>query len=229
MAPVDLTPFGFTPTEGLVYEVLLREGPGTGYAVARAAGLARANAYAALEGLTAKGAAQATEARPRRYRPEPPDLLLALIMDRQGEAVERLGVALVEAAAPPSSTLVEVHTVRSAVQILGHEIARAREEVSLFLPADLYPFLVPMLRKAAAGGVRLRLASSSPVRIDPAPIEVDTWRAWPGVPLLALVDGRMALLGTEEGPDGTVTGHWGAAPALVAGVARLLSGIGAHP
>ena len=26
---VDLTPFGFTPTESLIYEVLLRGGPGT--------------------------------------------------------------------------------------------------------------------------------------------------------------------------------------------------------
>ena len=40
---IDLTPFGFTPTESLIYEVLLRGGPGTGYTIARAAGLARAN------------------------------------------------------------------------------------------------------------------------------------------------------------------------------------------
>jgi len=52
---LDLTTFGFTPTESLIYEVLLRGGPGTGYAVARAAGLARANAYGALEGLVQKG------------------------------------------------------------------------------------------------------------------------------------------------------------------------------
>src|SRR2546421_320873 len=33
----DLTPFGFTTTESLVYRALLRLGPATGYAVARAA------------------------------------------------------------------------------------------------------------------------------------------------------------------------------------------------
>ena len=31
MARIDLTPFGFTPTESLVYQVLLTGGPGTGY------------------------------------------------------------------------------------------------------------------------------------------------------------------------------------------------------
>ena len=71
MAGLDLTTFGFTPTESLVYSVLLRGGPGTGYAIARSAQLARANAYGALEGLVQKGAARVEEGRPKRYRPEP--------------------------------------------------------------------------------------------------------------------------------------------------------------
>jgi len=44
MATVDLTPFGFTPTESVVYSALLRLGPATGYGVSRATRLARANA-----------------------------------------------------------------------------------------------------------------------------------------------------------------------------------------
>src|SRR5678815_5993959 len=80
MSRLDLTPFGFTPTESLIYEVMLTEGPGTGYGIARSAGLARANAYSALEGLVTKGAARVEGGRPKRYRPEPPSaLLLSLI------------------------------------------------------------------------------------------------------------------------------------------------------
>jgi HTH-type transcriptional regulator, sugar sensing transcriptional regulator len=63
---LDLTRFGFTPTESHVYEVLLTGGPGTGYAIARTAGLARANAYSALEGLVAKGAARVEGTLPKR-------------------------------------------------------------------------------------------------------------------------------------------------------------------
>ena len=85
MARIDLTPFGFTPTESLVYQVLLTGGPGTGYAIARSAGLARANAYSALEGLVSKGAARLDAGRPRRYRPEPPPALLARISNSQGK------------------------------------------------------------------------------------------------------------------------------------------------
>ena len=74
MSRLDLTPFGFTPTESLVYEVLLTGGPGTGYSIARSAGLARANAYSALEGLVSKGAAPAPAGRPPRRRGPPPSL-----------------------------------------------------------------------------------------------------------------------------------------------------------
>ncbi|MDQ2670672.1 MAG: helix-turn-helix domain-containing protein, partial [Gemmatimonadota bacterium] len=113
MSPVerlDLTPFGFTPTESLVYEVLLTGGPGTGYGIARSAGLARANAYGALEGLVAKGAARMEGGRPRRYRPEPPAALLARIASDQGQAIERLRTRLDEIAVPDSPTLVEIES-----------------------------------------------------------------------------------------------------------------------
>src|SRR5918994_4198952 len=90
MASIDLTHFGFTPTEGLVYQVLLTNGPGTGYALAREAGLARANAYSALEGLVSKGAARVEAGRPRRYRSESPAGLIARISNNHGVALERL-------------------------------------------------------------------------------------------------------------------------------------------
>src|SRR2546430_14172940 len=68
----DLTPFGFTTTESLVYRALLHLGPATGYAVARAARLARANAYGALDGLVTRGAATKAAGGPRRLPPPHP-------------------------------------------------------------------------------------------------------------------------------------------------------------
>src|SRR5438034_846225 len=55
---LDLTPFGFTATESLAYAALLRLGPSTGYAVAHATRVARANTYGALEGLVTRTAAR---------------------------------------------------------------------------------------------------------------------------------------------------------------------------
>ena len=87
---IDLTPFGFTPTESSVYATLLGLGPSTGYAAARATGVARANAYAALEGLARRGAALRTAGRPARYRATDPQVLLIQLAAEQSERLERL-------------------------------------------------------------------------------------------------------------------------------------------
>lgn len=223
-ARADLTPFGFTPTESLVYEVLLTGGPGTGYAIARAAGLARANTYAALEGLVSKGAARAEEGRPRRYRPEPPTAVLARIMDRYGASLDALGDTLARISVPASPTLVEVKTVRGVLQLISHEVARAQERVHLLAPADAWPVLTPSLRRAATADVTLALLSVGPASLPFAEVvEVDPGARWPGQPVIMTVDGRSALLASRDGD--LVEGHWGTAPTLVAAAALVLQGL----
>ena len=220
MARIDLTPFGFTPTEGLVYQVLLTGGPGTGYAIARSAGLARANAYSALEGLVSKGAARLDAGRPRRYRPEPPPALLARISNTHGEAVERLTRDLESISIPATPTLVEVDSGRSVLQLLSHDIARATESVSLLAPPDAYPLIAPALRRPFAAGVRLSLFSTGPIELGFAPVavaETDS-AAWPGTPVILVVDDRAALVAARDGGD--ARGHWSTVPAFVA-AARL--------
>lgn len=216
---LDLTPFDFTPTESLIYQVLVTRGPGTGYAVARAAGLARANAYAALEALVSKGAARAEEGRPRRYRPEPPAVLLGRIVDRQAKAIEELSESLEAVTAPVSPTLVEVTSLRGVGQLLTLEIARARQDVTALLPARAWPMLLPSVRRAASAGVQLDLYSDEPVTLDSISVGVRSGLSeWPGQPVLAAVDSRAGLLATAQGER--VSGHWSAAPTVVA-AARL--------
>lgn len=215
MGTLDLTTFGFTPTESLIYEVLLRGGPGTGYAVARAAGLARANAYGALEGLVQKGVARVEEGRPKRYRPEPPAALLARILDRQGQALDEVSRSLEEISVPETLTLVELSSARGALQIASREAARATSRILLHAPPDAYPPLTPSLRKAFGSGVALSLSATAPVELPFADVSVaEATTEWPGQPFLLVVDGRSALLASREGDR--VLGHWGTAPTLVA-------------
>ncbi len=217
---LDLTPFGFTATESLVYEVLLSGGPGTGYAIARSAGLARANAYSALEALVQKGAARVEGTRPRRYRPEPPTSLVARIANAHGLALDALAASLETSAVPDSPTIVEIDSPRAALQLAGHDIARARASVQVIAPADAYPLLAPSLRRAAADGVAVELCSLGPVALEFATVdEVDVDEsAWPGSPLVVIVDGRSAVMARRRGAD--VNGHWSTAPTFVA-AARL--------
>jgi len=217
---IDLTRFGFTPTEGLVYEVLLTGGPGTGYAIARAAGLARANAYSALEGLVSKGAARMDAGRPRRYRPEAPAGLIARISNDHGQALERLSRELDAASVPETETLVEILSARGLLQLITHDVARATASVGLLAPPDAFPLLAPALRRPFSAGVPLTLVASAPVELGFATVDVVANEdSWPGMPIVMVVDDRSAILAARNGSE--VRGHWSTAAAFVA-AARLV-------
>ena len=219
MPRLDLTHFGFTPTESLVYEVLLTAGPGTGYAIARSAGLARANAYSALEGLVTKGAARVEGGRPKRYRPETPAALIARISTDHGQALERLSNDLDSVSVPATPTLVEIESGRAILQLVTHDVARATASVALLAPADAFPLLAPALRRPYSAGIPLMLCATAPVDLGFAVVEVVSGtQPWPGMPIISVVDDRSAILATRQGAD--VRGHWSTAPAFVAG-ARL--------
>ena len=200
MPDIDLTPFGFTPTESLVYEVLLTGGPGTGYAIARTAGLARANAYGALEGLVTKGAARVEGGRPKRYRPEPPSALLARIAGDHGRHLDTLSAQLDAVSVPATPTLVEVTSSRGALQLIQHDVARATASVRLLAPAEAFPLLGPALRRPAAAGVRLELRSVGPTQLGFAAISpIGETGGWPGAPLVCVTDDRTALMAARQG------------------------------
>lgn len=219
MPRLDLTHFGFTPTESLVYEVLLTGGPGTGYAIARTAGLARANAYSALEGLVSKGAARADAGRPKRYRPESPAALIARISTDHGLALDQLNNDLAAVSVPASPTLVEIESGRAVLQLITHDVARAVASVSLLAPTDAFPILAPALRRPFAAGLPLVLCATAPVDLGFAVVEVvGGTQTWPGMPIISVVDDRSALLAARQGSE--VRGHWSTAPTFVAG-ARL--------
>jgi sugar-specific transcriptional regulator TrmB len=223
---IDLTPFGFTPTESRIYQVLLEGGPGTGYSIAQAAGLARANTYSALEGLVTKGAALVEGDRPKRYRPESPNALIARITNRQGHELERLNQALAEFGAPDTLTLVDIDSPRGALQIITHEVARAKASVSLLLPADAFPILAPTLRRAVSAGLSTAFFSTGSAQPGFAEVKTVDARGWPGEPLVAVIDGRSAVIGSRNGPD--VRGHWSTSPSFVAAAQRTLDSWGSR-
>ena len=187
--------------------------------MARAAGLARANAYSALEGLVAKGAARVDGGRPRQYRPEPPASLIARITNDHGHALEKLSEDLQSILVPGTPTVVELTSGRAVLQLLTHSVARASESVRLLAPSDAFPLLAPALRRPVSAGLPVELFSGSPLDLDFISVEaVPSGHAWPGMPIIAIVDDASALIAARQGSD--VHGHWSAAPWFVA-AARL--------
>jgi len=212
-------PFGFTATESMVYSTLLRLGPATGYAVARAVRLARANAYGALDGLVSRGAAVRIPGRPMRYRPADPQALVAQITAAHGEALDRLSRALADAARSTEPETKTLSGARAVANVVLQLVARAERRVEGVLAAELWRATLPAWRRAAARAqVELRIAGDAPTE---AP-ELVVGTTPPDHPTVLVIDNTqtLAAVGSADGLAAVWTSH----PAIVALARRALGG-----
>jgi len=223
--PIDLTPFGFTPTESLAYATLLRLGPSTGYAIARGARVARANAYGALEGLVTRGAATRSPGRPARFRPVDPQALVAQLATGQGEALDRLTRALKDASRPGDPVTKEVAGSRAVANLLLQLIARAERRVEGLMAAELWRPTLPAWRRAGEraqvdlriGGGGGTLPADAPAWVKAAPADA------PDATLL-IVDETQLVVTSGEGDH--IAGLWTSHPLIVMLARRALQTLG---
>jgi sugar-specific transcriptional regulator TrmB len=214
---LDLTPFGYTPTESRVYATLLRLGPSTGYAVAHAARIARANGYGALDGLVARGAAARLPGRPARYRASDPQTLIAQLAVGQGEALERLSRALSDVSQPPEPETRTVEGARAVANLILQLVARTERRVQGVIAADLLRSTLPAWRRAAARAeVALQVAGDVPT--EAAAFATGSVAA--DMPTVLLID-EVHTVSVPAGGD--AAGIWSSHPA-VASLARAALG-----
>lgn len=216
-AQVDLTPFGFTPTESQVYAALLKLGPSTGYAVAHAVRVARANTYGALEGLVGRTAAIRLPGRPIKYRAADPQALIAQLAAEQGEALDRLSAGLSAASAsvePETRTVVGARAVGNLILQL---VARAERRAAGVLAAELLRPTLPAWRRARErAAIELRVAGEVPAELE----TLVSGDAPADGPTALLIDDAQAVVVTGSGE--LATGLWTSHPAIVALVRATL-------
>jgi sugar-specific transcriptional regulator TrmB len=196
-----------------VYRALLDLGPSTGYAVARAAGFARANAYAALEGLLRRGAAQRGSGRPARYRATDPQSLLVQLSGEQGERLERLARAVAGLHKPVEPVTRVLDGSRAISNVVQQLVARAAQRVVGVVAAELWTPTLPAWRHAARHAkVQVRISGDA---ADPEGLAAGRIAA--GVPTTLVVDDQFTLAATGSGAS--MAAVWSGHP-LIALLAR---------
>jgi len=199
-AAIDLKPFGFTPTESLAYNALIERGPLGGYTLAKVLSIARANAYQALHGLEAKGAAEGTQDVPRRFRPLQPEVLLAAVVDREARKIDTLELAVRSAPAGGGrQTAAPIGSLRSLEDLILRTAARTMETVECLGPAQMIERLAPVWHKRVADGspTRLWIAGTGGDRL---PIQVSGRVQFPeddvvGASAILVLAGSVAIAG----------------------------------
>lgn len=224
---MSLTRFGFTPTEDKAYRTLLRLGPSTGYALARELGIARANAYQALEGLVRRGAARRASSIPVRFTALSPGQLVSSLERGFRNDLEELEDSL--ARLPPllQERADEIGVLAAASDLLdaAGQACRTASAELLVVTGPWASSLEPHIRNATERGVAARVVSlgrpapaAAAVREVP-PAELRAY--WGGLPVAVVADRATAVCGVVEA-EGRASGVSTSLPGLVPFVRHLL-------
>ena len=218
--------FGFTSTEAKVYAALLSSGPATGYGVAHKAGLARANAYQALEGLVRRGGARKTATKPPRFIAIPPDALIGELQRRVRRDLDALGDELAKStvAGTPAMDSEPVHDPATLLARAERCIKGSSQELLAVLGpwvSGLFPSL-DRLRSQRRTVRLLALGEPAPEgAIIRAVADRELLAYWGGRPVLIVSDRTSALCGTFQ-DDGSASGLATTSPGVVPFLRHLL-------
>jgi predicted transcriptional regulator len=218
---VDLTPFGFTPTEALAYTALVDRGPTSAYALAKLLGAARANIYQALNGLASKGAAVLVSRNPQIFRPIGPAELLALISERQVAKLDQLESEIRARERSGEPTTVPFVGQRSFGELALRTAVRAARVVCI-APVEILTLLTPVWRKRMKDQAETVLWSVGHQAWDPpgpvaGTIDTSLIESYFGAPAALLTAARMALVG-RQASDRELSGYWSSDPIVVGAV-----------
>jgi len=191
---------GFTRFEGEALLALQDLGVCTAYAVAKAAGLNKANTYKALESLSRKGAVDLVDDEERQWRAVSNEELIAQAGRRHQEAMARAQAALPSRkAAAPDPRVFRLGSTSAVYQRASTLIHRASAVVAV----DAFPTplatLASDLTAAAKRGCTLSVRAYAPTEIPGAhvflaPNHEQIVDDWSGELLTVSVDGQATLI-----------------------------------
>jgi sugar-specific transcriptional regulator TrmB len=218
-----LIELGFSSQEARVYVALLQQPSATGYELAKAAGLQRANVYQVLAALAERNVvARTSHDSPARYIAHPPADVLGRIKRRTAERADALIADLAALAAPREPAA--FFTLRDREAVIDRAAAlvgEARQRVAACVWADDLDWFAGPLRAAAQSNVQVVVNVFGDADLDFGDVyrHESPARTVGGHLLTLAVDFSTALVASFDDPAGAVfTGH----PALVRVVEKLI-------
>ncbi len=215
-----LQELGFTAMESAIYAALLRHGPGTGYAIAKAIGKPPANVYKSVRSLAAKGAIQADSGGGQSWRPVPVDERMEALEARFAARSAKARAALVQLQRPSAD--IGVYNLEDEQQVLARarRMLASAQSVALL---DLFPGPLEQLRdpieEAAGRGVAIGVKAYAPAELCGVRVVVergqDTLGFFPGGQWLnVVVDSQEMLVSVLRDQGEVVQAIWSESPFL---------------
>lgn len=153
-----LRQLGFTDYEARIYIQLLKNSPATAYEIAKAAGVPRANTYAALEALAQRGAVLPVNEEPLRYVAAPPKSLFEGISRQTRALCSDLSSQL--SALTPANQDYHVWTTHGDLAVqdkIESMIAESRHSIWIKAADEVIRRHKAALQNAAARGVAIMI------------------------------------------------------------------------
>lgn len=195
-----LTHFGLTQQEARLYWSLFELNDPTGYEAAKATGISRSNAYAALSGLVEKGAACVVEGAAARYTPVP----LAEFCGNRIRALQedaRELAKLQPRCRPESDGYITVAGEKHILEKMKNMLRSAEERAYVSMSSGLIARILPELRGMADRGLKVVVITDRPPALPGAAVYCTEQKR---MQIRMIVDSRCVLTGDlDDGENST--------------------------
>jgi len=203
-----LEELGLTQLEAVCYVALLKNGPSTGYRIAKAIHKPASNAYRIIDSLVSKQLVVAEEGKKKRYRALPYTQMLSRLNQQFRKNQDVVAHNLSQL-----TTLEEdnrVYRLNSSEQVFERcreVMVNARDLIMIDAFPDILARIEPDIDRALARNIEVRVKSYQPVKIPGARIVIDyrgdaVLTNWKFQWLIVVADGNEYVQACFE-PNGT--------------------------
>lgn len=161
----QLTEFGLTRQEATIYVELIRHGSMTGYEVSKETGISKSNVYAALKGLTSKGAAVCEEREATKYLP----VDVKVFCDNHLRYLDEIKDSLIcnqPKKVEVADGYITIQTYRNIINKFHEMLASCDKRLYLMAEADVVSMFSNELATLASEGKKIVVLSDKEVDID---------------------------------------------------------------